>query len=190
MNLDNIFLQHRTCYEFDDKPIPQDILKEIYDVSKYGATSFNCLPLRIVFITSKEQKAKLLECILAGNVEKTKSAPVTAIFAYDTNFYTKLDKLFPYMPNVANFFINNNDLIEETAFRNSSLQTAYFMVVAKSKGIACGPMSGFNKDMVNDKFLKDSNWKVNFLCNLGYKKNATETDGPPRLEFDEASKFI
>jgi len=190
MNLDNLFLQHRTCYEFDDKPIPPNILKEIYDVSKYGATSFNCLPLRIVFITSQEQKNSLLECMLAGNVEKTKSAPVTAIFAYDTHFHTKLDKLFPYMPNVGDLFKNNSDLIEETGFRNSSLQAAYFMVVAKAKGIACGPMSGFNKDMVNDRFLKGSNLKVNFLCNLGYKKNATETDGPPRLDFDEASKFI
>ncbi len=190
MNLDSIFLQERTCYDFDDKPVPESLLKEIYDVSKYGATSFNCLPLRIIFITSQEQKNNLLECMLAGNVEKTRTAPVTAIFAYDTNFYTKLDELFPYMPNAADLFKNNAALIEETAFRNSSLQAAYFMIVAKAKGVSCGPMSGFNTSMANERFLKDSSWKINFLCNLGYKKSAPDAKAPLRLEFEEASKFI
>jgi 3-hydroxypropanoate dehydrogenase len=190
MNLDDIFLQERTCYDFDNKPVSQELLKEIYNISRYGATSFNCLPLRIIFITSAEQKNNLLECVLAGNLDKTRSAPVTAIFAYDTNFYTKLDKLFPYMPNAANLFKNNNSLTEETAFRNSCLQAAYFMVVAKSKGIACGPMSGFDTNMINERFLKGSDLKVNFLCNLGYKKDISKIEVPPRLEFEEAGKFI
>jgi 3-hydroxypropanoate dehydrogenase len=190
MNIDNLFLKHRTCYDFSDRAVSNELLQEIYDVSKFGSTSFNGLPLRVIFVTSAEQRSHILECMMPGNVEKTKTAPVTAIFAYDMQFYDKLDKLFPPMPNVASFFTGNKELAEETAFRNSTLQAAYFMIVARSKGVDCGPMSGFNKDMVNEKFFKDTNWKVNFICNLGYKKEGVEYDTLPRLDFTEACNFI
>jgi hypothetical protein len=190
MNFDDLFLNHRTCYAFSDKPVSNDLLKEIYDVSKYGSTSFNTSPMRVIFITSEEQKQKLLESMMPGNVEKTRSAPVTAIFAYDVLFYNKLDKLCPPIPNASGFFINNDALIEETAFRNSSLQAAYFMMVARSKGLDCGPMSGFNTDLINRNFLQESGYKVNFLCNLGYKSNEKQYPTLPRLEFDEACKII
>ena len=191
MSIDNLFLHNRTCHSFADKKVDTALLQEIYDISKYGATSFNCLPLRVVFVTSVEQKNILLECLMPGNLEQTKSAPVSAIFAYDSKFYEQLPSLFPPMPNVVNFFSGNENLAHETATRNSSLQAAYFMMVAKSKGLACGPMSGFYPEKIEEKFLADTNWKVNFLCNLGYRsEDAPPMQLLPRLEFGQACKFI
>jgi nitroreductase len=190
MNFDDVFLNHRTCYNFLDKQIPESLLQEIYDIVKSGPTSFNSSPLRVVFVTSAEEKNKILECLMPANVEKTRSAPVTAIFAYDLHFYTKLTKLSPHAPNLSSLFVNNEALSFDTAFRNSSLQAAYFMLASRSRGIDCGPMSGFNTDMVNEKFFNGTNFKVNFLCNLGYKKEGQEYDKSPRLDFNEVCKFI
>jgi nitroreductase len=190
MEVKELFLNHRTCYEFAEKKISREILREIYDLSKHGPTSFNSSPLRIVYIESDQARASLLECMMPGNVEKTRTAPVTAILAYDQKFYEKLDKLFPPMPSAANFFAGNDAMIQDTGLRNSSLQAAYFMMVAREKGLECGPMSGFFADKVHDYFLKDSDWKVNFLCNLGYKVAGKDFDALPKLDFEEACKFI
>jgi nitroreductase len=190
MNIDDLFLNHRNCYDFADTKIPDGLLQKIYDVSKYGSTSFNSLPLRIIFVQSNEQKANLLKCLTPGNVAKTKSAPVTAIFAYDLNFYENLPQLFPPMPTAADLFIGKEQIILDTALRNSSLQAAYFMLVARSYNLACGAMSGFDTNMINNEFFQNSSWKTNFLCNLGYKKEGSSYQTMPRLEFDKACKFV
>ncbi len=189
MNIDELFLKYRTCYEFSEQQVDPQLLREIYDVSKYGSTSFNCSPLRVIFIHSEEQKKLLLDCVVPGNLEKTRSAPVTAIFAYDLEFYTHLPHLFPHMP-VADMFAKNQALSLETILRNSSLQAAYFMLVARSKGLAYGAMSGFDTAKVEEYFLKDTKYKVNFLCNLGYQKINSERKTLPRLSFEDACKFI
>jgi 3-hydroxypropanoate dehydrogenase len=191
LEIKEIFENARTCNEFSSKKISKDILENIYNLMKMGPTSGNSSPLRIVFVESEEQKEKLLSCVMEGNLQKTKSAPIVAIFAYDEEFFNHLPKLFPQNPAFADLFNNNQSLAIETASRNSSLQAAYFMIIARSFGIDCGPMSGFDGDKLNKLFFSESNFKVNFICNLGYKADS-EPKYPrlPRLEFDETCKII
>ena len=134
---------------------------------EWAPTSANSSPARFVFITTAEAKNRLLPALAPGNVEKTRSAPVTAIIAYDTEFHENLPKLFP-QADMRSYFAGNPALIEETAFRNSSLQGAYFILAARALGLDCGPMSGFDAAKVNAEFFPDGKWKANFLCNLGY----------------------
>jgi 3-hydroxypropanoate dehydrogenase len=180
----------RTCYNFSDKPLSDELLREIYDVTKLGSSSANTSPLRIIFIRSDEAKEKLINCLAPANKEKTKHAPVIAIFAYDLDFYKYMDILFPHNPMMKSMFENNKVLSEDTAYRNSTLQAAYFMIVAKAYGLDCGPMSGFDTEMVNRTFLSEENLKVNFLCNLGYKKEPNPFPRSPRLDFSQACKII
>lgn len=186
--LQDILINQHSCYSFDGRSVETSVLKEIFDISKFGPTSFNCVPLRVKFIVSQAQKDILINCLSQGNAEKTRSAPVTAIFAYDLKFYEHLPQLFPVI-DARKMFIDNEKLIFDTAFRNSSLQAAYFMMVAREKGLDCGPMSGFNEQKINDTFFKDTSWRVNFLCNLGYRKEV-EQKKFPRLDFDQACNFI
>jgi nitroreductase len=190
MTIDRIFLEHRTCYNFSDKEVAPSLLQEIYDIAKHGSTSFNCSPLRIIFIQSPQKRQMLLDCLMPGNVEKTRTAPLTAIFAYDLHFYNKLEQLFPPMPTAANFFNNNSELAAQTAMRNSSLQAAYFMMVARDKGLECGPMSGFNDEMIRKHFIEEENIVVNFLCNFGYKGADSSYPPLPRLDFAQSCKVV
>lgn len=184
-----IFVQ-RTCYDFSDKPISDDLLKEIYDIVKLGSTSANTSPLRIIFVKSKESKEKLIECIMPGNKEKSKHAPVIAIFAYDLEFYKYMDILFPHNPDMKRIYEGNDALTYDSAYRNSTLQAAYFMIVARAYGLDIGPMSGFNMEMVNKNFFDGQSLKVNFICNLGYKNKENPFPRSPRLTFDQSCKFI
>jgi 3-hydroxypropanoate dehydrogenase len=142
-----------------------------------------------VFLTTAESKARILPALMPGNVEKTRTAPVTAIVAWDTEFYEKMDKLFPQM-NFGPMFAGNAALRDETAFRNSSLQGGYFILAARALGLDCGPMSGFDAQKVNAEFFPDGKWKANFLCNLGYGNAAKLHDRNPRLEFEEACVIL
>ena len=186
--LDTILVKARSYSFWQDKPVGDELLHQIYDLMKLGPTSANSCPLRIVFVKSKEAKEKLLPCMAQGNVEKTKTAPVTAILAQDMEFYEKLPKLFPHT-EARSWFAGHKPYIESTAFRNSSLQGAYFMIAARSLGLDCGPMSGFDNAKVDTAFFSGTAWKSNFVCSLGYGEPAKLHPRSPRLDFEEACRI-
>jgi len=183
--LDLLFRNARTYYAWKPEPVSEATLHEIYELYKMGPTSFNTEPARVVFVQTEAAKARLLPALVPVNVEKARTAPVTAILAYDTEFYEKLAKLVPHM-DVRGFFAGNDKLIEETAFRNGTLQGAYFIMAARGLGLDCGPMSGFDAKKVNAEFFPDGKWKANFLCNLGHGDGEKLYPRAPRLDFAEA----
>ncbi|MDJ1158743.1 malonic semialdehyde reductase [Chelatococcus sp. SYSU_G07232] len=182
--LDQLFREARTHNAWTDKPVSDETLRELADVLKMGPTSANCSPARIVFVKSREAKEKLKPHLSEGNRDKTMKAPVTAILGYDTEFYEKLPKLFPHA-DARSWFAGNPALIEETAFRNSSLQGAYLILAARALGLDTGPMSGFDKAGVEQAFFPGGKVKVNFICNLGYGDPAGLFPRSPRFAFDE-----
>jgi 3-hydroxypropanoate dehydrogenase len=186
--LEQIFTNARTHSAWLPEPVSDELLRQIYDLMKYGPTSANCCPARIVFIRSKEAKEKLLPCMAPGNVEKTRSAPVTAVIAMDMEFYEKLPTLFPFA-DARSWFAGNQALIESTAFRNGSLQGAYFIIAARSLGLDCGPMSGFDNAKVDAAFFQGTSWKSNFVCNLGHGDPTMLHPRAPRLKFEEACRI-
>jgi 3-hydroxypropanoate dehydrogenase len=188
-SIDTLFKTARTFHSWQDKPVEDSLLKELYDLMKFGPTSMNCCPARVTFIKSPEAKARLNPCLASVNVEKTMTAPVTAIVAYDLKFYEKMKALWPHADAEA-IFKGNTDLVQETALRNGSLQGAYFIIAARSLGVDCGPMSGFNADLINQEFFSDGSVKANFLCNLGYGDANTLYPRGPRLEFDEVAEIL
>jgi len=188
-SLEQVFRQARTHSAWLPKPVAVETLREAYELARLGPTSANCSPARFVFLTSEAAKARLLPALAPLNVEKTKAAPVTAIVAWDTEFYENLPRLFPHA-DMRSYFAGNKGLIDETAFRNSSLQGGYFILAARSVGLDCGPMSGFDAAKVNAEFFPDGKWKVNFLCNLGYGDRSKLHPRSPRLEFDEACRVL
>jgi 3-hydroxypropanoate dehydrogenase len=187
--LNQLFRQARTHNAWLPKRVPVEALREAYELARWGPTSANSSPARFVFLESEAAKARLLPALAPLNVEKTKAAPVTAIVAWDTAFHEKLPKLFPHA-DMRSFFVGKPALIEETAFRNSSLQGAYFMLAARAVGLDCGPMSGFDAAKVNAEFFADGKWKVNFICNLGYGDHSKLFPRSPRLDFDEACRVL
>ncbi|MDZ4380867.1 MAG: malonic semialdehyde reductase [Parvibaculum sp.] len=188
--LDVIFRAARTHNAWQDKPVSDALLKELYDLMKWGPTSANMSPARIVFVTSKEAKEKLAPALMEGNRAKTLQAPVTAIIGYDVKFYERLPELFPHAPEAKTWFNWSDDWAEMNAFRNGSLQGAYFMIAARSLGLDCGPMSGFDMNKVNDLFFAGTDVKSNFLCNLGYGDPAGLFERSPRLPFDDACSIV
>jgi nitroreductase len=186
---DILFKNARTHNGWQDKPVEDSLLERIYDLCKWGPTSANCSPMRLVFVKSKAGKERLKPCLDAGNVEKTMAAPVTAIIAQDMAFYEQLPKLFPHADAKA-WFAGNDAKITATAFRNSSLQGAYFMLAARGLGLDCGPMSGFNSEKLDAEFFKGTRVKSNFLCNLGYGDASKLFPRSPRLTFAEAAKIV
>ncbi|MES2252754.1 MAG: malonic semialdehyde reductase [Pseudomonadota bacterium] len=187
--LDQIFTKARTHSYWINKDVPDALLSEIYDLCKMAPTSANCQPIRIVFIKSAEAKKKLSSCLFEGNFEKTMSAPVTAIFAYDMEFFNKLAVTFPHVDAKPWFTQNENDTFIH-AFRNGTLQAAYFMLAARAKGLGCGPMSGYNAPMVDEIFLAGTTYRSNFLCNLGYADETKGFERLPRLPFDEVCTIV
>jgi 3-hydroxypropanoate dehydrogenase len=183
--LDQLFRQARTFWSWLPEGVPVALLKEAYELARLGPTSANSSPARFVFLTTPESKARLLPALSPGNVEKTRTAPVTVIVAWDTEFYDNLPKLFPQMDMRA-YFAGNQPLIHETAFRNSSLEGGYFILAARALGLDCGPMSGFDAEKVNAEFFPDGKWKANFLCNLGHGDRTKLYPRNPRIEFEEA----
>lgn len=187
--LSTLFTQARTHNGWLDKPVSNAQLIAIYELMKWGPTSANCSPARIVFVRSTEQKAKLLSCMDPGNIEKTRKAPVTAIIGMDMAFYEKLPQLFPHT-NAKSWFTGKPSLIETTAFRNSSLQGGYFILAARAVGLDAGPMSGFDAQKVESLFFAGTQTKANFICNLGYGDASQLFPRSPRLTFDEACSII
>jgi len=187
--LATLFTEARTHNFWQNKPVSDELCQQIYDLAKWGATSANCSPARIVFVKSAAEKEKLVNCVSPGNQEKTRTASVTAIIGMDMAFYEKLPQLFPHA-DAKSWFVGNQPMIDGTAFRNSSLQGAYFMLAARALGLDCGPMSGFDADKINATFFAGSTVKVNFICSLGYGDASKVFPRSPRLSFDEACSIV
>ena len=187
--LDLLFGQARSMNGWQDKEVSDDMVKSLYELTKMGPTSTNCCPGRFIFIKSQEEKEKLEPALLPNNVPKVMSAPVIAIIGYDLDFSDHMTKLFPHM-DVAPMYKGNDEMNVSTAFRNSSLQGAYLMMVARAMGLDCGPMSGFNNQLVDEKFFSDTNIKSNFLCCIGYGDSSKIFQRLPRLDFNEVCKII
>lgn len=187
--LDQIFRAARTHNKWMPKPVSDVTLQAIYDLLRWGPTSANCSPARILFLRSAEAKKRLAPALSAGNLEKTMQAPVTAIVANDLDFATKLPKLFPHQPDAKNWF-SAPAVQETTAFRNGTLQGAYLIIAARSLGLDTGAMSGFDNAKVDAEFFPGGRIRSNFLCNLGYGDPAGLFDRSPRLDFDEACQIL
>ncbi len=201
--LDLLLRKARTHSAWLPKPVSDELLGELYELAKWGPTSANSSPARFVFLRSAAAKERLRPALAAGNIEKTMTASVTVIVAYDLKFYEKLPKLFPHNPAMRDIFANNPQLIEETAKRNSSLQGAYLMLAARALGLDCGPMSGFDNAKVDEEFFAAGKCepcgqeffpaghvKSNFLCNIGYGDSSKLHPRSPRLDFDEACTLL
>lgn len=184
-----LFIHARTHNGWTGEPVSDETLRALYDLMKWGPTSANCSPARILFLRSAEAKARLLPAMMEGNREKTRLAPVTAILGMDLEFYEQLPKLFPHT-DARSWFAGKPAAIQQTAFRNSSLQGGYFIIAARALGLDCGPMSGFDPEAVNREFFPDGKIKVNFVCNLGHGDPAKLFPRNPRLSFDEACQVL
>jgi 3-hydroxypropanoate dehydrogenase len=186
--LDSIYRKARTHSAWQDKPVEDALLRQVYDLARMGPTSANMCPMRIVFVRSREAKERLKPALDAGNVAKTMAAPVTAIIGMDIHFFEQLPRLYPHADAKAWFKDLPENVLEYTALRNSSLQGAYFILAARALGLDCGPMSGFNNAKVDAAFFAGTTVKSNFLCNLGYGDPSKLHPRSPRLAFDEACK--
>ena len=188
-SLDQLFRDARTYNAWQDRDVPDSLLHEIVDLLKLGPTSANCSPARFLFVKSRAAKEKLKPHLSEGNREKTMKAPVCAIVGYDLDFYDHLPYLFPHT-NAKSWFEGKPKKIEETAFRNGSLQGAYLIMAARALGLDCGPMSGFDNEAVDKEFFADTNVKSNFLCNLGFGDGSDLKPRAPRFRFDQIALIV
>ncbi|MDY1038369.1 malonic semialdehyde reductase [Lelliottia sp. CFBP8978] len=180
-----LFTEARTHNGWLETPVSDETLREIYDLMKWGPTSANCSPARIVFVRTREGKEKLRPALSGGNLEKTLAAPVTAIIAWDSEFYERLPELFPH-GDARSWFTSSPELAQETAFRNSSLQAGYLIFACRALGLDTGPMSGFDRQRVDDAFFTGSSLKSNLLINIGYGDASKLYGRLPRLSFEDA----
>ena len=187
--LDTLFNNAHTQNGWQDRKVDPALLRQLYDLVKMAPTSANCQPLRVVFVTSDEAKARLKPCLAAGNVEKTMHAPVTAILGMDMEFYNELPRLMPAI-DAKSWFTGNKQLADTTAFRNSSIQGGYFILAARALGLDCGPMSGFDNDAMDKAFFAGTSIKSNFICSLGYGDPAKVYPRAPRPSFEEFCKVV
>ncbi len=185
---EQLFDNARTHNGFKPEPIPEATLRQLYDLLKWGPTSANCSPARFAFVTSAEGKQKLLDGVSPGNVEKTRSAPVSVVIGMDMEFFEKLPQLFPHA-DAKSWFVGKQPMIDSTAFRNSSIQGGYFILAARSLGLDCGPMSGFDAAKIDAAFWAGTSIKTNFICNLGHGDTSKLFARSPRLSFEEACRF-
>ena len=185
--LDLLFLEAHTQRRWIDRDVPDSLLRQIYDLARMAPTSANCQPLRIQFVRGAAAKEKLKPALSEGNVQQTMSAPVTAIFAADHEFYEFLPKLYP-QADAKSWFTGSEAAARETAQMNAALQAGYFILAARGLGLDCGPMGGFDRAKVNAAFFAGSTWKVLFLCNLGYGDTTGYRPRNPRLDFSEACR--
>lgn len=186
--IQQVFTEARTHSYWQDKAIPDSLLKELYELTKFGPTSANCSPARFVFVRTAAGKERLKPAMSAGNLEKTMNAPVTVIAAYDNRFYDQLPTLFPHA-DARSWFTGNEAFAQQTALRNGSLQAAYLIMAARSLGLDAGPMSGFDAAKVKAEFLDGHDWTVNFLINLGYGQADKLHDRLPRLDIEDVCDF-
>lgn len=187
--LDTLFRDARSHNRWLDKPVTEEQIKQIYELMKWGPTSANCSPARLVFVKSDEGKQRLKPALAEGNVEKSMTAPVVAILGMDMEFYEKLPTLFPHA-DARSWFAGKPAKIEENAMRNSSLQGAYLIMAVRSLGLDAGPMSGFDNDTLDAEFFAGTNIKSNFICAIGYGDESQLFPRGPRLSFDEACEIV
>lgn len=187
--MDLIFRNARTHNAWTDKPVSEVTLRALYDLMRNGPTSANGSPARLLFLTTEKAKLRLKPALSEGNMAKTLAAPVTVIVAYDLKFYELMPKLFPHEPDAKNWF-KAPEVAQVTAFRNGSLQGAYMMIAARSVGLDCGPMSGFDNAILDQEFFPEGQVKSNFLCNLGHGDPEGLFPRSPRLEFEEACEIL
>jgi 3-hydroxypropanoate dehydrogenase len=184
-----ILTKARSHYAWSDSPVSDELLHKIFDISKMGPTSMNTCPMRVVFVRSAEGKERLAKSLKPANVPKVTSAPVTAILAYDLEFWKHLPRLFPHEDR-RHFFEGKTKYIEDTAFRNSTLQGAYFMIAARALGLDVGAISGFDNAVVDEEFFNGSTLRSNFLCNLGYADENALFQRLPRFDFGDVCEII
>ena len=185
-----ILTDARTQNVWQKRDVADDLLKEIYEVMKMGPTSANCCPARIVFLKSQASRERLRPALKPNNIDKTMSAPVTAIIAHDTAFWKHAETMFPQNPGAQLTFKDNPTGSGIAAFRNGSLQGAYFLIAARAVGLDCGPMSGFDNALVDDEFFLDTTLKSNFLCNVGYGDPSNTFKRLPRFDFEEVCEIL
>ncbi len=183
-----MFEEARTFSHWLARPVPEAFVETAFEMASFGPTSGNCQPWRLVLVRSAAAKAQLLSCVSSGNYEKVRTAPVTAIVAYDREFFELLPRLYPHT-DARGWFTTNAALAEETGLRNSSLQGAYFILALRAQGLDCGPMSGFDADKVDAAFFADRRYRTNFLLNIGYGDRGTLRPRLPRLGFDEVARW-
>src|SRR5437762_5307960 len=202
--LDILFREARTYMKWQPRPVTDSTLHDLYELLKWGPTSANACPARFAFLRTTEAKERLRPALAPLNIEKTMTAPVTVIVAYDLKFYVHLANLFPHNPGMAKLFESNPEMVEVTAKRNSSLQGAYLIMAARALGLDCGPMSGFDQSKVDEEFFAagkpcfgcdqeffpEGHVKTNFLCNLGYGDPASLKPRLPRLAFSDACSLL
>ena len=187
--LDALFLEARTHNSWSAEPVTDETIRQLYEVLKHAPTSANASPGRFVFLRTPDAKERLRPALSSGNTEKTISAPVTVIVAYDPKFYDHLPRLFPHT-DARSWYAHNDDLAEATAFRNGTLQGAYLIMAARALGLDVGAMSGFDNAKVDAAFLADRGWKSNFLVNLGHGEAAGVRPKGPRFAFDEVCVLL
>ena len=185
-----LFTEARTCYAWQDRDVSEETLRELYEVMRFGPTSMNCQPARIIFLTTDEAKERLKPTLLPGNQEKAMKAPVVAIVGFDTEFYEHLPRMFAHNKDAKSLFEGKPDFIHSTAFRNSSIQGGYFILAARALGLGTGPMSGFNNAAVDEEFFPDGKVKSNFLCNLGYGDTSALFPRGDRFAFEEVCQIL
>jgi 3-hydroxypropanoate dehydrogenase len=190
-SLDLILRSARTHNVFRDEPVSDAQLRQIHEIMKWGPTSQNSQPCRVVFVRSREAKEKLRPALSPGNTDKTMAAPVTAIIAYDARFYEHLPRTFPHNPAAQSNYVGEGkeDVAQKTAFRNGTLQGAYFIIAVRALGLDAGAMSGFSNALVDQAFFPDGRFKSNFLCNIGYGDHSKLFNQNPRLDFEDVCSF-
>ncbi|MAK59744.1 MAG: malonic semialdehyde reductase [Ponticaulis sp.] len=192
-SLDQIFRSARTYNQWQDKDVPESLIRATYDLLKMGPTSANCCPARFVFVRTEEAKQRLAPLMSEGNREKTIKAPWTVIIANDLEFHEKIPELFPHNPGAKDWFKDPQNRAE-TAFRNGTLQGAYLMIAARAMGLDCGPLSGFDREGVDKEFFQSNpeteSWTANFICNLAYGDPETLFPRSPRLDFESACQIL
>jgi 3-hydroxypropanoate dehydrogenase len=186
--LETLFRDARTFSYWQERPVPEALVEAAFELACLGPTSGNCQPMRLALVRSPAAKERLLPCVSSGNYEKLRTAPITAVVAYDRKFFELLPRLYP-RTDARSWFTANAALAEETGLRNSSLQGAYFILALRAQGLDCGPMSGFDADKVDAVFFPDRRWRANFLVNIGYGDRGRLRPRLPRLGFDEAGRW-
>jgi 3-hydroxypropanoate dehydrogenase len=186
--LSAVFSEARTFSHWQPRPVPKELVEAAFALACLGPTSGNCQPMRLVLVHSRAAKERLLPCVSSGNYEKVRTAPITAIVAYDREFFELLPRLYPHT-DARSWFTSNPALVEETGLRNSSLQGAYFILALRSQGLDCGPMSGFDAAKVDAAFFAEGRCRTNFLLNIGYGDRERLRPRLPRLGFDEAARW-
>ncbi|MEM7711523.1 MAG: malonic semialdehyde reductase, partial [Pseudomonadota bacterium] len=185
-----LFTEARTHYGWQERDVGEETLRDLYEIAKMGPTSMNNQPMRVLFVRSTEAKDRLAQCLMPANEPKMRTAPVTAIIAYDLNFWEELPRNFPPNPDAADIFRNNATAAQVNAFRNGTLQGAYFMLAARAVGLDVGAMSGFDNAKVDEEFFHGTSLKSNFLVNLGYADTSKIFRRLPRMSFDEICETI